>query len=90
MAFTDEQRRRERARYAERVARLRAGLVEPSFKPPPAHVMAERDRAYAVEPTPNMIVLGDPLPGRSALERFKQMTPGPSYNQSGIRANFAP
>lgn len=71
MAWTDQQKQEERARYAQRVALLRAGLVEPSRKPPPAHVIAERDRAYAAEQTPNQHWLGDPLPGRSALERSR-------------------
>src|SRR5512139_265518 len=35
----------------------------------PGSVIAERDRRLSYAPTPNMIVLGDPPPGRSALER---------------------
>jgi len=31
-------------------------------------VLAERDAASAAELTPNMAILGDPLPGRSALD----------------------
>jgi hypothetical protein len=34
----------------------------------PREVLAEREAAWAVELTPNMAVLGDPLPGRSALD----------------------
>jgi hypothetical protein len=34
----------------------------------PAEVLNERDAARAAELTPNMAVLGDPLPGRSALD----------------------
>jgi hypothetical protein len=34
----------------------------------PQEVLAERDAAWANEVTPNMAVLGDPLPGRSALD----------------------
>ena len=34
----------------------------------PREVLAEREAAWAVELTPNMVVLGDPLPGRSALD----------------------
>lgn len=34
----------------------------------PATVLAERDAASAADLTPNMAVLGDPLPGRSALD----------------------
>jgi hypothetical protein len=37
--------------------------------PPPAHVIAEREHAYATTPTLAMRVLGDPRPGRSCLER---------------------
>jgi hypothetical protein len=37
--------------------------------PPPAHVIAERDRAYGGRPTLAMRVFGDPRPGRSCLER---------------------
>lgn len=35
----------------------------------PDEVEAERRRAIEADRTPNMIALGDPLPGRSALER---------------------
>ena len=34
----------------------------------PGEVLAEREAAWAAELTPNMVVLGDPLPGRSALD----------------------
>jgi hypothetical protein len=34
----------------------------------PREVLAERETAWAAELTPNMVVLGDPLPGRSALD----------------------
>jgi hypothetical protein len=35
----------------------------------PPEVIADRDYAYAAEPNPNIAILGDPLPGRSALDR---------------------
>ena len=35
---------------------------------PPGEVLAEREAVWAAELTPNMVVLGDPLPGRSALD----------------------
>jgi hypothetical protein len=35
---------------------------------PPSEVWAEREAACRAELTPNMAVLGDPLPGRSALD----------------------
>lgn len=39
----------------------------------PDHVKAERDVAFDDRRwTPNMVALGDPLPGRSALERRSQ------------------
>lgn len=34
----------------------------------PDRVLAERETAWAAELTPNMAILGDPLPGRSALD----------------------
>jgi hypothetical protein len=34
----------------------------------PSEVWAEREAAWRAELTPNMAVLGDPLPGRSALD----------------------
>jgi hypothetical protein len=34
----------------------------------PREVLAEREAARAAELTPNIVVLGDPLPGRSALD----------------------
>lgn len=39
---------------------------------PSEQQLAERDRALSYEPTPNHIILGDPPPGRSALERRAQ------------------
>jgi hypothetical protein len=38
------------------------------FRQAPPEVLAERDAAWASELTPNIVVLGDPLPGRSALD----------------------
>jgi hypothetical protein len=38
------------------------------FRTAPREVLAERETAWAAELTPNMVVLGDPLPGRSALD----------------------
>ena len=40
----------------------------PIFRAAPGEVLAEREAAWAAELTPNMVVLGDPLPGRSALD----------------------
>jgi hypothetical protein len=41
----------------------------------PREVLVERDAAWAAEPTPNMVVLGDPLPGRSALDARRRTSP---------------
>ena len=38
------------------------------FREAPGEVLAERETAWAAELTPNMVVLGDTLPGRSALD----------------------
>jgi hypothetical protein len=59
----------------EAKARRQVGLagrgVVPRYRAPQPTpgAAAERDAAFSVTPTPNMIVLGDPLPGRSALDR---------------------
>jgi hypothetical protein len=45
------------------------------FRQAPQEVLAEREAAWAKEWTPNMTILGDPLPGRSALDaRFRSHT----------------
>jgi hypothetical protein len=44
------------------------------FRAAPGEVLAEREAAWAAELTPNIVVLGDPLPGRSALDA-KHRTP---------------
>jgi hypothetical protein len=70
-----EQARRAKQRYAER----RRMMVDMPFRPhpynflrPDPQTLAERDERlaiiYASELTPNQVILGDPLPGRSALE----------------------
>ena len=45
------------------------------FRAAPAEVLAERKAAWAAELTPNMVVLGDPLPGRSALDAKYRSSP---------------
>ena len=45
------------------------------FRQAPREVLAERDAAWASELTPNKAVLGDPLPGRSALDAKKRTAP---------------
>jgi hypothetical protein len=46
-----------------------------SLRAAPAMVLAEREAAWAAELTPNMAVLGDPLPGRSALDAKHRTSP---------------
>ena len=38
------------------------------FRAAPDEVLAEREAAWAAELTPNIVVLGAPLPGHSALD----------------------
>lgn len=38
-------------------------------EPPPARVLAERDRMLSQPATPNMLCLGDPPPGRRAIDQ---------------------
>jgi hypothetical protein len=45
------------------------------FRAAPSEVLAERETAWAAELTPNMVVLGDPLPGRSALDAKHRTSP---------------
>ena len=45
------------------------------FRAAPAEVLAEREAACAAELTPNMMILGDPLPGRSALDAKYRSSP---------------
>jgi len=53
---------------AERAARhsIFAGAPRPTI---PVAVLEDRDRRAACELTANMLVLGDPPPGRSALDQ---------------------
>jgi len=59
-------RRRARRKYVARAANYaeRVRDVAPE-------AVAERDRAFTVELTPGQALLGDPLPGRSALDRTR-------------------
>lgn len=58
-----------------RAARRLSGPTEPGRPPDarvvPAHVLADRDRRRLLDLTPNMAVLGDPPPGRSALDKMR-------------------
>ena len=47
---------------------MELGRTIAMFRAAPNEVLAEREAAWAAELTPNMAVLGDPLPGRSALD----------------------
>jgi len=53
-----------------------------SFRTAPREVLAEREVTWAAKLTPNIVVLGDPLPGRSALDAKR----GPSPTTLGDRA----
>ena len=50
------------------VEETEAGHTIAMFRVAPDEVLAEREAAWAAELTPNIVVLGDPLPGRSALD----------------------
>jgi hypothetical protein len=50
------------------VEEMEPGHTIAMFRAAPGEVLAEREAAWAAELTPNMVVLGDPLPGRSALD----------------------
>ena len=45
------------------------------FRAAPGEVLTERETAWEAELTPNMAVLGDPLPGRSALDAKHRASP---------------
>ncbi len=45
------------------------------FRTAPDEVLAERETAWRAELTPNMVILGDPLPGRSALDANRRKYP---------------
>ena len=45
------------------------------FHAAPREVLAEREAAWTAELTPNIVVLGDPLPGRSALDAKHRTSP---------------
>jgi hypothetical protein len=51
-----------------RVEETELGHAIALFRAAPGEVLAEREAAWAANLTPNMVVLGDPLPGRSALD----------------------
>jgi hypothetical protein len=62
--------RREYINNGYRTKSLKLGdIVKPAERPPPA-VLAERDHRMAIAPRDTTAaILGDPLPGRSALDR---------------------
>jgi hypothetical protein len=71
--FAELERRRARRDYMRRY-RARKGKGD-GFRPyvmttvVPCAVEAEREAALAASRTPDQLLLGDPLPGRSALDR---------------------
>jgi hypothetical protein len=54
---------------------MELGCTIAMFRAAPNEVLAEREAAWAAELTPNMAVLGDPLPGRSALDAKHRTSP---------------
>jgi hypothetical protein len=73
VTYAELERRRARRDYMRRY-RARKGKGD-SIRPyvmataVPCAVAAERETALAAPRTPDQILLGDPLPGRSALDR---------------------
>jgi hypothetical protein len=51
------------------------GHTIPLFRAAPAEVLAEREAMWTADLTPNIAVLGDPLPGRSALDAKRRKPP---------------
>jgi hypothetical protein len=86
----EERRERKRAQYRAGYARFvaRGGNEERNRKrrlrgvhdiwgaraDPPAEVLAERDRVYALERDPIAEILGDPRPGRRAIDQKEDRT----------------
>ena len=61
---------RVKMKFANESARLRMESGEPKRNAgPPNAVLIERDRATSVEVSLTAAVMGDPLPGRSALDK---------------------
>lgn len=72
----DQRRKRKRTRKISGVA-LSYNMVVRALEfiePPPAHVIAERDRALYAPRSITAELLGDPPPGRSALDRMGRKT----------------
>jgi len=63
-------RRRSRGRWKKLGLNKSANYAERVRDVSPEAV-AERDQAFTVELTPGQALLGDPLPGRSALDRMR-------------------
>ena len=64
-----ERERAQRALVRETVAAAREGGTYRGPPRPPEEVIAERDHAIAAPRSLSAIAFGDPLPGRSALDR---------------------
>ncbi len=71
MARRKEREQARRLADKETTATLRASgaLADAYSRAPPDSVIEERDRAIAAPRNLNAILAGDPLPGRSALDR---------------------
>ena len=63
--------RRRRPELASGTGYHRAGHVDGGRAAPPAHVIAEAERAASAPRTLSMLQFGDPPPGRSALDRMR-------------------
>jgi hypothetical protein len=59
------------------------GYTIARFRSAPREVLAERDAAWAAKLTPNIVVLGDPLPGRSALDAKHRTSPPDKHHARG-------
>lgn len=78
--MTEEERevRRQKRADAKRIKAKRIivehddGTRHLVYDPPPAHVLAERDRAFSREFSIEIDILGSPPPGRSALEQMRE------------------
>ena len=70
-ARRNERDRAMRQRDKQTMAELRAaGILPVAYsRQPPDHVIAERDAAIAAPRELSAVAFGDPLPGRSALDR---------------------
>ncbi len=67
-----EQARRLKDKETTSLLRASGVMADAYSRAPPDSVIAERDRAIAAPRNLNAILAGDPLPGRSALDRMSR------------------